>query len=500
MRPRGTASLLVTLLGVGTPLAAHAGDSRAFDVDHLQLAITSPEFLATEGAGPLRAWSFQVGAAWRYSTGALLADTPGGTHTLLESRSLLDVGGGVTLWRRFGLAAALPVLLQQSGEIVDGSAAIGDLRLVARVNAFEAGRVAGAVLLGLKLPTGDPTRLLGEGGPVFEPRFAAEWKSEVVRVGLNLGARLRDTRTLGDLTIGHEAFAAAAVGVRPAPWVDLFGELHADTALSDKAFQPGVTPVEVLAGLGGHYAGFAAQAAVGFGVVEGYGSPRVRVIVGLSYALGARPPAPPVVAAAPPAKKEEPPPAPVAEAEEEDDDEEEGPEEAAAEETVTVSRDFIVLADPVFFQKDRSRIRARFRAELLALARALNARPWIKKVWIEGHTDDTGPAAWNKQLSDRRARAVATFLAEHGVSKERVATLALGKTHPWFSNRQKNGRERNRRVTFFVERQESEVPIKAGAVDDKPRPEAGRPAVAQPTPAPGPAAHDGHEPAHGETR
>ena len=49
------------------------------------------------------------------------------------------------------------------------------------------------------------------------------------------------------------------------------------------------------------------------------------------------------------------------------------------------------------------------------LADILAANPDIVEVYVEGHTDQTGPADWNQQLSQDRAESVKKMLVGYGV-------------------------------------------------------------------------------------
>jgi outer membrane protein OmpA-like peptidoglycan-associated protein len=69
---------------------------------------------------------------------------------------------------------------------------------------------------------------------------------------------------------------------------------------------------------------------------------------------------------------------------------------------------------------------------------------------IEGHTDAEGTDERNQKLSDRRARAVADFLAQHGVDPKRLTTIGYGATHPIADNSTAEGRAKNRRIEFNV--------------------------------------------------
>ncbi len=75
----------------------------------------------------------------------------------------------------------------------------------------------------------------------------------------------------------------------------------------------------------------------------------------------------------------------------------------------------------------------------------------VAEVVIEGHTDSSGAASYNQQLSQRRAEAVATELTSaYGIDASRVAAVGYGETRPIASNDTPEGRAENRRVTAVV--------------------------------------------------
>jgi len=77
----------------------------------------------------------------------------------------------------------------------------------------------------------------------------------------------------------------------------------------------------------------------------------------------------------------------------------------------------------------------------------LKKNPEIK-VEIDGHTDNIGPAAYNMNLSERRAKAVMEYFVDKGVEAERLTTKGFGLTMPAVSNDTEEGRTKNRRVTL----------------------------------------------------
>jgi outer membrane protein OmpA-like peptidoglycan-associated protein len=74
----------------------------------------------------------------------------------------------------------------------------------------------------------------------------------------------------------------------------------------------------------------------------------------------------------------------------------------------------------------------------------------IKRVRIEGHTDNKGDPAANLQLSKERARAVADSLVKAGMDPARLEAEGLGDTQPVAPNLTPRGRELNRRIELII--------------------------------------------------
>lgn len=75
---------------------------------------------------------------------------------------------------------------------------------------------------------------------------------------------------------------------------------------------------------------------------------------------------------------------------------------------------------------------------------------------IHGHTDNTGSATSNQQLSEQRAKTVATYLQSVGVQSNRLRTKGFGNTKPIVPNESKVGRKQNRRVEFYFYKKQRE--------------------------------------------
>jgi OmpA-OmpF porin, OOP family len=87
---------------------------------------------------------------------------------------------------------------------------------------------------------------------------------------------------------------------------------------------------------------------------------------------------------------------------------------------------------------------------LTAVAKVFTDHPEIKKVSIEGHTDNVGPAGYNKALSAKRAASVAAWLVKHGIDASRLTSNGFGMEKPLDSNSTPAGRQNNRRVEFHI--------------------------------------------------
>jgi outer membrane protein OmpA-like peptidoglycan-associated protein len=71
-------------------------------------------------------------------------------------------------------------------------------------------------------------------------------------------------------------------------------------------------------------------------------------------------------------------------------------------------------------------------------------------VEVAGHTDSTGAADYNQQLSERRANSVAQYLENQGLASNRVVTVGAGETRPVADNSTTTGRATNRRVELTL--------------------------------------------------
>jgi outer membrane protein OmpA-like peptidoglycan-associated protein len=112
----------------------------------------------------------------------------------------------------------------------------------------------------------------------------------------------------------------------------------------------------------------------------------------------------------------------------------------------------IILDMPadVTFAFDKSDIRPRFVPVLNAVVRVLNDYP-ATYVDITGHTDSIGSDSYNQALSERRADAVADYLARGQAMPARMSVVGEGEREPIASNATVAGRAANRRVEIVLQ-------------------------------------------------
>lgn len=111
----------------------------------------------------------------------------------------------------------------------------------------------------------------------------------------------------------------------------------------------------------------------------------------------------------------------------------------------------IIIVAPVFFATDKDVILQESNPVLQSVADTLQKSLEIKKILIEGHTDNRGSRNYNIGLSTRRAKSVMNWLIESGgVSPSRLQAKGFGPDRPIANNNVPEGRERNRRVEFVI--------------------------------------------------
>ncbi|MEF3048603.1 OmpA family protein [Pseudotabrizicola sp. L79] len=119
--------------------------------------------------------------------------------------------------------------------------------------------------------------------------------------------------------------------------------------------------------------------------------------------------------------------------------------------TVTNNGSYLTVNMPqdLLFAVDSASLRPDLRSDLGSVAQSLIRYP-NSRIEVIGHTDNTGSAAYNYDLSQRRASAVSAVLTQNGVPYGRITTIGRGFDQPIASNATPQGRAQNRRVEIII--------------------------------------------------
>lgn len=104
----------------------------------------------------------------------------------------------------------------------------------------------------------------------------------------------------------------------------------------------------------------------------------------------------------------------------------------------------------VYFDSDASNLRAGAVSNLEVIAESIRVDPSALKVFVVGHADDSGNPEYNQRMAEARARTVAAYLGQRGISMGQIVIETKGSTQPIASNATPEGRQLNRRVDVFI--------------------------------------------------
>jgi outer membrane protein OmpA-like peptidoglycan-associated protein len=386
---------------------------------------------------------------------------------------------------------------------------IGDLRLSAESRLY--GGYGAPMTLAIAttawLPTGSARAFTSDGYPRASLELRAAGEFHALTYAAATGVLARAERSADGAALGSEWTFAAALGVRlldrrllvgPEVW----GATLIAPSLTDHVFSHTVTPIELTVGAHYVHSDFRFGVGVGPGLNHGLGTPALRVLAAAEWSPepDEPPPAPP-----PSIPRPAPEPAPAAPvvvpAPVETDRDHDGvadaldacPDTPGAASTeparngcpvpddrdrdgvldaddacpdaagppsaessrngcplVKVAGDRIEILERIEFENGSSRLKPASDAVLGAVLEVLETRSEIRLLEVQGHTDDRGMRAANRELSRRRAEAVVAWLVSHGVEAARLRAVGFGQDKPLAPNATEDGRQSNRRVEFHI--------------------------------------------------
>lgn len=100
---------------------------------------------------------------------------------------------------------------------------------------------------------------------------------------------------------------------------------------------------------------------------------------------------------------------------------------------------------------------------LTEIADTIIRNPQLKRLEVQGHTDNSGSPEHNKVLSEQRAEAVRAWLVQHGAPADRLVARGYGQEKPLVPNVTGGNRARNRRVQFIILEKDGAAPAPAAA-------------------------------------
>jgi outer membrane protein OmpA-like peptidoglycan-associated protein len=495
---RKAARLLAALAAIGfqwTAGTAAADDpyARGFDPDPSRPALGFDSDFTVESTATAPAGSYRAEVLFDYQRN-LLALKSGETKlgNLLESRLTAHLMGGYS-FGRIEVGADLPVVLYQGanlslltqngivGPLADpiSQTALGDLRLVARLPVLAQGMspVSLAVVGEIRLPTGSKQSFTGDG-PMAIPSVVVARQFGGVRLDGQLGYVARRQGQYAQLVV-HDAVTYGLGASIDLPQVSLFrswkgildlnGQLPRGVSIDSARYQ---SPIALRAGVrarvGEHVS---AELGMGTGLSSGgYGRDLWRIFFGLTWdhvkaeqenldrdgdgVPDAEDRCPDVPG---PADMEGCPDSDGDGVPDIDDKcpKEPGPAQndgcpLGDEPVVEIQTEKLSLRDSIKFDTAKDTLRPDSFKILTEIVTILSSHPEIKRIRVEGHTDNVGGATYNRDLSRRRAHTVVVYLSTHGIAKERLTSEGYGFDRPVASNATAFGRAKNRRVEFVI--------------------------------------------------
>jgi OmpA-OmpF porin, OOP family len=129
-----------------------------------------------------------------------------------------------------------------------------------------------------------------------------------------------------------------------------------------------------------------------------------------------------------------------------------------AQSRVQITKDEIKIKGVVHFGTNNAELKPDAEQLLDEVVDVLVKHPEIRRVRVEGHTDNRGNPQLNLQLSKARAQAVMQYLVKQGVDAARLESEGYGATQPLVPNLTPANRAKNRRVTLRILEQGAPTP------------------------------------------
>ncbi|MGA1582959.1 MAG: OmpA family protein [Saprospiraceae bacterium] len=116
---------------------------------------------------------------------------------------------------------------------------------------------------------------------------------------------------------------------------------------------------------------------------------------------------------------------------------------------IPLEEGLVIRLKEIFFETNQYELLPRSFIELNKLVAILSSNPDML-IEVRGHTDNRGDNDYNLYLSRKRAGAVAEYLIQQGITRNRIQFQGFGDTRPVADNSSPEGMQQNRRVEFLI--------------------------------------------------
>ncbi len=343
----------------------------------------------------------------------------------------MDLNAGFGLMKKWDMGVSFPFVLYQ--KIDDGTgtkyeftkAGNTEIKINTKYRFFGNDSYGLATILSTNLNRTQNNAYIGlGGGPIYNIELAYDKSFGKIAAALNAGHRWRKQGTqIPSLPIQpyrNQWIGSAAASYYVEKWdtkiiTEIFGSrpVKTDQGVRERLESTFEFLVGAKHDVNNH---LALHTGAGSQLIQGISSPDFRVYFGLNYTMG------------PLYKVKEP----VLE-------KQEVPEER-------------FVTNSIEFQFNSSEITEESEQIFKELVEHLNSTGF-KKLTVEGHTDSIGPDEYNLKLSISRAGAIRDHLVkQYKIPEEKISAIGYGETRPIADNGNFQGRQRNRRVEFVIER------------------------------------------------
>lgn len=124
--------------------------------------------------------------------------------------------------------------------------------------------------------------------------------------------------------------------------------------------------------------------------------------------------------------------------------------EAMPQTTSILTKDTLIENALVEFEYDSAVIKLGSTSNLDRLITSIMNSPAQYKIKIIGHSDNTGTADYNLNLSSRRAKSILEYMLNKGISSKYLSFKGLGETQPVVENTTEENKLKNRRVEIIL--------------------------------------------------